>query len=90
MKELFRLKIGSKRQMTAPQRLLSNLNLGEGDEIQFTVEDGQIVSAQPYKSVSTALLPDVLMAKIKAREKLLTEGKGVDLEDELEKMSSRV
>jgi len=89
MEELFRLKIGSKRQVTVPQRLLSLLNLVEGDEIQVTVENGQIESTQAYKSVPTALLSEEIISKIKAREKLLVEGKGIDLENALEKISTR-
>jgi bifunctional DNA-binding transcriptional regulator/antitoxin component of YhaV-PrlF toxin-antitoxin module len=84
------LKIASKRQLTVPQRLLSVLALAEGDEIQITVEDGRIVSAQPCKSVPTALLPDDLMSKIKAREKLLAEGKGIDVDEALSKISTPV
>ena len=90
MTELFRLKIAAKRQLTLPQRLLSVLNLAEGDEIQVRVEDGQIVSAQPCKPVPTAFLPNDLLSKLKTREKLLTEGKGIHLDDALEKISVRI
>ena len=86
MMELFRLKIAAKRQITVPQRLLKALNLSEGDEIQVTVENGQIVSTQPCKSVPTTLIPDEMMAKVKTREKLLLEGKGIDIEEALENL----
>lgn len=89
-RELFRLKIASKRQITVPQRLLNLLDLAEGDEIQITTESGRVVSTQPCKSVPTALLPDDVMSKIREREKLLIEGRGVDLDEVLNKICEPV
>lgn len=89
MTELFRLKIAAKRQLTLPQQLLSALDLAEGDEIRIRVEGGRIVAVQPCKSVPTSLLPDELLSKLRAREKLLTEGKGIGLDEALEKISVR-
>ena len=85
MRELFRLKIASKRQMTAPQRLLNALNLAEGDEIQIEVADGQVVDVHPCKAVPTALLPQALLSKIKEREERLMQGEGLTTEEVLQK-----
>jgi len=85
MNELFRLKIASKRQLTAPQRLLDALSLSEGDEIQLEVADGQIVDVYPCKAVPTALMTDDLLSKIKKREDRLMQGKGLSVEEAFEK-----
>lgn len=77
MKELFRLKIASKRQATVPQRLLNLLHLSEGDEIQIVVEDGQIRSVQPCKVVPTTLFSPEVLAQLTARE---AEGGGTPIE----------
>lgn len=83
MNELFRLKIASKRQMTAPQRLLDVLNLNEGDEIQIEIADGQIVDVHPCKAVPTRMLTDELLSKIKQREERMVQGHGLTPEEAL-------
>jgi antitoxin component of MazEF toxin-antitoxin module len=85
MQELFRLKIASKRQMTAPQRLLDALQLGEGDEIQIEVADGHIVDVHPAKAVPTALLTEALLSKLKEREERLIQGEGLTVAEILRK-----
>jgi len=89
MAELFRLKIAAKRQLTAPQRLLDVLHLTEGDELQITVENGQIAFAQPCKSVPTSLLSPDVLAKIAERERQLAAGEGIALENALEEVRKR-
>jgi bifunctional DNA-binding transcriptional regulator/antitoxin component of YhaV-PrlF toxin-antitoxin module len=83
MNELFRLKIASKRQITAPQRLLDALHLSEGDEIQIEVVDGQVAGIYPCKAVPTDFLPGDLLSKIKKREARLMQGKGLTVEEAL-------
>ena len=84
MNELFRVKIASKRQMTAPQRLLDALGLSEGDEIQIEVADGQVVDVHPCKAVPTKLLTGELLSKIKEREERLIQGHGMTVEEALQ------
>ena len=81
MKELFRLKIASKRQMTAPQRLLDLLGISEGDEIQLEVADGQVAAVHACKAVPTVLMTEDLLSKIKEREKQLMQGQGLSVEE---------
>lgn len=69
MKELFRLKIASKRQVTIPQRLLNLLNLTEGDEIRIEVEDGSIGHVEPCKVVPTKLFTRDVLDQLAARER---------------------
>jgi len=68
MRELFRIKIASKRQATVPQRLLEILGITEGDEIQIEVSDGQVRGVHACKAVPTALLSEELLAKLERRE----------------------
>jgi antitoxin component of MazEF toxin-antitoxin module len=83
MNELFRLKIGSKRQMTAPQRLLDVLHLNEGDEIQIEIAEGQIVDVHPCKAVPTRLLNGELLSKIEQREERMMQGHSLTGEEAL-------
>lgn len=85
MNELFRMKIASKRQLTAPQRLLDILGLNEGDEIQIEIAEGQIVDIHPCKAVPTRLLTGELLSKIKQREERLIQGYGLSGEEALQK-----
>jgi bifunctional DNA-binding transcriptional regulator/antitoxin component of YhaV-PrlF toxin-antitoxin module len=89
MNELFRLKIASKRQITAPQRLLDALNLSEGDEIQIEVSDGQVREVHPCKAVPIALLPETLLSKIKRREDRLMQGGGLSVEEALQEAEAK-
>jgi antitoxin component of MazEF toxin-antitoxin module len=86
MNELFRLKIASKRQMTAPQRLLDALSLSEGDEIQIEVADGNVIGVHACKTVPTALLSEDLLSKIKTRENRLVQGRGLTVRQALQKV----
>jgi bifunctional DNA-binding transcriptional regulator/antitoxin component of YhaV-PrlF toxin-antitoxin module len=69
MKELFRLKIASKRQATIPQRLLNLLHLAEGDEIRIEVEDGLISRVEPCKVVPTKLFTRDVLHQLATRER---------------------
>lgn len=89
MNELFRLKIASKRQITAPQRLLDALNLSEGDEIQIEVANGQVREVHPCKAVPIALLPETLLSKIKKREDRLMQGEGLTVEEALQEAEAK-
>jgi len=89
MNELFRLKIASKRQMTAPQRLLDVLGLNEGDEIQIEISDGQIVDAHACKAVPTRMLTGELLGKIKEREARILQGYGLTPVEALRKANAR-
>jgi len=47
MRDLFRLKLVSKRQVTIPQRLMDLIGLQIGDEIHIKTSGGKIVQAYP-------------------------------------------
>ncbi len=71
MKELFRLRIAGKRQITVPQRLMNVLDIDEGDELQVTVEDKRIVNAVPCRSVPAHLVsPEVAAAIEESRREI--------------------
>jgi antitoxin component of MazEF toxin-antitoxin module len=88
MNELFRLKIASKRQMTAPQRLLDALGLSEGDEIQIEIAGDRVVDIHPCKAVPTALLTTELLSKIKEREERLTQTQGLTIDQALQEVQA--
>jgi bifunctional DNA-binding transcriptional regulator/antitoxin component of YhaV-PrlF toxin-antitoxin module len=66
MAETFRLLIGAKRQVTFPARLLELLSLKEGNEIDVSVEGGQI-SLVPMVSVPRHLISTALLQKMESR-----------------------
>lgn len=80
MKELFRLRIASKRQITVPQRLMNALGLSEGDELQVEVKGNQISDVRPCKVVPTHLFSSEIVAALEAREKEIQSGKGRHIE----------
>jgi AbrB family looped-hinge helix DNA binding protein len=79
-KELFRLRIASKRQITVPQRMMNLLGLSEGDELQIEVKGNQISAVRPCKVVPTHLFSSEIVAALEAREKEIKSGKGKRLE----------
>ncbi len=79
-KELFRLRIASKRQITVPQRLMNVLGLSEGDELQIEVKGNQINEVRPCKVVPTHLFSSEIVAALQAREREIRSGKGKHLE----------
>jgi bifunctional DNA-binding transcriptional regulator/antitoxin component of YhaV-PrlF toxin-antitoxin module len=79
-KELFRLRIASKRQITVPQRLMNVLGLSEGDELQIEVKGNQINEVRPCKVVPTHLFSSEIVAALEAREREIRSGKGKRLE----------
>jgi antitoxin component of MazEF toxin-antitoxin module len=80
MRELFRLKIASKRQATVPQKLLNLLHLSEGDEIRIETENGQITKAEPCKVVPTSLFSADILTELVAREAVFEEGGGTSID----------
>jgi len=82
MKELFRLKIASKRQVTVPQRLLNLLHLVEGDEIHIETEDGRIDKVEPCKVVPTSLFTSDVLEQLAAREAQIEEHGGTPVDPE--------
>jgi bifunctional DNA-binding transcriptional regulator/antitoxin component of YhaV-PrlF toxin-antitoxin module len=66
--EVFRLKIVSKRQVTLPVRLLDNLHLREGDEIEIGTL-GEVVSfVRPLKLIPTSLFSAEVLKQLDERE----------------------
>ncbi len=66
MAETFTLLIGAKRQVTFPARLLELLSLKEGNEVEISVEDGQI-SLVPMVRVPRHFISPSLLEKMEAR-----------------------
>lgn len=75
MKELFRLRIAAKRQITVPQRLMNALGLAEGDEIQIEVRGNQIGDARACKVVPTHLFSSDIVAALEKREQEMQSGR---------------
>jgi AbrB family looped-hinge helix DNA binding protein len=66
MADTFTLVIGAKRQVTFPARLLELLSLKEGNEIEISVEDGQI-SLVPMVRVPRHFVSPALLERMEAR-----------------------
>lgn len=77
-RELFRLRVASKRQVTVPQRLLNVLKITEGDEIQIEVDSttGRILAAEPCKAVPNSFVTPELLAAIEERERQFDKDEG--------------
>lgn len=81
MKELFRLRIAAKRQMTVPQRLMNIFDLEAGDELQLTVENKVITTVVPYKCVPAHLVTPEVSAAIEESRREFREHKTGDVDD---------
>jgi AbrB family looped-hinge helix DNA binding protein len=66
MAETFTLVIGAKRQVTFPARLLELLSLKEGNEIEISVDNGQI-SLVPMVRVPRHFISPALLEKMEER-----------------------
>jgi len=66
MSETFTMVIGAKRQVTFPARLLELLSLKEGNEIEISVDNGQI-SLVPMVKVPRHFVSPALLEKMEAR-----------------------
>lgn len=83
MKELFRMKIVAKRQLTVPQRLMDALGLSQGDEIQIELADGHL-RVRPYRiTPADEMSPDAVAAIEKAIKQRAEHGFQVGTPDEL-------
>lgn len=71
MREFFRLKIVSKRQVTLPQLMLKMLHLDEGDEIEIEIEDGKIVAGNALKLVPTDFFTAPMLHKLSERSRAM-------------------
>src|ERR1700742_557664 len=77
MAETFTLVIGAKRQVTLPAQLLKLLSLKEGNEIEISVEDGQI-SLVPMARVPRHFVPPALLEKMEARRGFKSDDMSLD------------
>lgn len=66
MADTFTMVIGAKRQVTFPARLLEILSLKEGNEIEISVDNGQI-SLVPMVKVPRHFVSPALLEKMEAR-----------------------
>ncbi|HVB33855.1 MAG TPA: AbrB/MazE/SpoVT family DNA-binding domain-containing protein [Patescibacteria group bacterium] len=80
MRELFRMKIASKRQVTIPQRMLNLLRLSEGDELQIEVVDGKIHQTRALKSVPTDLFTEEDLRMISQHEDEIAKGNRIKID----------
>ncbi len=81
VQESFRLKIASKRQVTLPLKLVSNLHLQEGDEIEIVTEGSNVVHVRPMKLVPTSFFTEEVLRKLGQREREMESGGGFEVKD---------
>lgn len=74
MKDIFRLKIVAKRQVTIPQVLMERLHLEEGDELELEINDHDEVALRPMKVVPVQLFSREMLAKLKNRAQKMADG----------------
>jgi AbrB family looped-hinge helix DNA binding protein len=74
MRDFFRLKLVSKRQVTIPQLMLEKLHMQEGDELEFEIEDGSIVAVRPMKLVPTDFFSESMLRKLEERSRSMDAG----------------
>jgi len=77
--ESFRMKIAAKRQVTLPQKLVSNLHLREGDEIEIVTEGSSVVDFRPMKLVPTSFFTEEVLQKLEQREHEFKTGGGFEV-----------
>ncbi len=78
MRDFFRLKLVSKRQVTIPQLMLEKLHLQEGDELEFEIENGSIVAVRPMKLVPTDFFNESMLRKLQERSRSMDAGEKVE------------
>ncbi len=74
MRDFYRLKIVSKRQITLPQLMLEKLRLQEGDEIEVEIENGNILAVRPLKLIPVEFFTDTLQRQLEERSKSMDAG----------------
>lgn len=74
MRDFYRLKIVSKRQITLPQLMLEKLRLQEGDELEVEVENGNILAVRPLKLVPADFFTDNMLRQLEERSKSMDAG----------------
>jgi bifunctional DNA-binding transcriptional regulator/antitoxin component of YhaV-PrlF toxin-antitoxin module len=74
MRDFFRLKLVSKRQITVPQLMLEKLRMQEGDELEFQIEEGSIVAVRPLKLVPTEFFSESMLRKLEERSRSMDAG----------------
>ena len=74
MRDFYRLKIVTKRQITLPQLMLEKLHLREGDELEVEVEDGNILAVRPLKLVPADFFTDTMLRQLQERSKSMDAG----------------
>lgn len=78
MSKTFRAKVAAKRQITLPEEMLKMLRVGEGDTVEFCVEEGRISWGYGLKLVPTSLFEDgELMERLRQRELEIAHSGGV-------------
>jgi AbrB family looped-hinge helix DNA binding protein len=78
---VFRMKIASKRQVTLPQKLVSQLRLSEGDELEIVTNGSEITEVRPLKLVPTTFFTERIRKLLDEREKEFEAGGGFELPD---------
>jgi AbrB family looped-hinge helix DNA binding protein len=75
VRDFFRLKVVSKRQVTIPQLMLEKLHMQEGDELEVEIEDSTIVALRPLKLVPTNFFSDGMLQKLEERSRSMDAGR---------------
>ncbi len=78
---VFRMKIASKRQVTLPQKLVSQLRLSEGDELEIVTNGSEITEVRSLKLVPTTFFTERIRKLLDEREKEFAAGGGFELPD---------
>ncbi len=68
MENTYRGRLVSKNQMTIPVSMQRELQMAQGDELEFVIASGRISSVHVLKPVRIDLLPDAVLASLKQRK----------------------
>ena len=67
MPNTYRGRLVSKNQMTIPVLMQQELEMVQGDELEFVVDSGRVSSVYVLKPVRVELLPDKILESLKQR-----------------------
>ena len=86
MRDVFKLKVAARRQVTVPQRVLDLLHLSEGDVLEISVQ-GNSISGRGLKLVPTNLFTPEMLGQLQQREAEMDKGFGIQATDKDELVS---
>jgi bifunctional DNA-binding transcriptional regulator/antitoxin component of YhaV-PrlF toxin-antitoxin module len=68
MVKTYRGRLVSKNQMTIPVPMQQELEMAQGDELEFVIDSGRVQSVHVLKPVRVDLLPDEVLESLKQRK----------------------